>query len=109
MAAISSYGYSNISRRILDAAPGIQETTVTLQIGNGVDTYPTGGLALNGGQIGMVNSIESIIFLDSPIAGGYFPGYNVATGKIMLYTSGAVEISNALTPNASLRCIVRGY
>ena len=109
MAAISTLTYPTITPRIVDASPSYKEVFAVMQFGNGVDTYPTGGVLFQGAAVGLPNFVEAVGFLDSIVTGGYFAQYNRATGRIMLFTNAGVEISNALTPNAAIPVIMRGY
>lgn len=109
MAAITNYGYSNLTRRVIDASPSYQDVVATVQIGDGALTYPTGGLAIDRASLGFSVLIEFVQFIDSPIVGGYFPRYNSATGKVQLLDNTGTEIANSSTPNASFRILARGY
>jgi hypothetical protein len=109
MAAIAGYGYTIVNRRTLESSPPTNEVVVDLQLGNGTDTYPTGGLAINGASIGLPNLVSRVEFLDSPITGGYFPRLNRTSGKIELLANTGTEIANSATPNALFRVVLQGY
>lgn len=109
MAAISSFGVTFISRRVIDASPSFQEVHATLQIGDGTSTYPTGGVALNGPQLGLPNGIYLTIPVDINITGGYTPKYNQTTSKLQFFDNVGVEMLTSVTPNSALNILVRGF
>lgn len=109
MAAISSYGYTIVSRRVIDASPSIYESHVLLQIGDGASTYPTGGVILSGPSCGLPVVIGYVIPLDLNIVGGYVPKYNPTTGKLQFFDNVGVEMLTSVTPNSTLNVLARGY
>lgn len=66
---------SNFSRKSLVS---------TLAFGDGVATYPTGGIAISGSLFGMPNNIDVAEILDQGTSGYQF-NWNSATGKLQMY------------------------
>jgi hypothetical protein len=64
------------------------QNRVSLTFGDGSSTYPTGGIAVLGGQCGCPNTIESMVVADAG-SSGYTANYNSVTGKIQLYQAGS--------------------
>lgn len=109
MAAIAALAYTRINGRSLEGSPGTNETVYDIQFGNGTDTYPTGGLTISGGLVGLPNSLARVMVIDVPVAGGYFARYNRTTLKLQLLDNTGAEISSAATPNSLFRVIMQGH
>jgi hypothetical protein len=109
MAAITAYSYTVNKVRTIDASSSFREVLATIHVGDGAKTYPANGLAFDKASLGFSTEIESIQFLDSMIVGGYFPRYNVSSGKVQLLDNAGTEIATSVTPDADLRVLVRGY
>lgn len=65
-------------------------------------SYPTGGYALTGQQLGLTNGI--IDFIDAGVSpnGGYLLAYNAATGKLQVFQgAAAINLPAAEVPNAT--------
>jgi hypothetical protein len=113
MAAISGFSYSLVSERKLDSSPGQNELQFELSYGDGVDTYPTGGIPLALGSLGLRNYCDSLIFSGQDTLDGYVYKFDRDALKIALYVEGdaagqMVELANSATPQGSLYVIVRG-
>lgn len=72
---------------------------VQLSFGDGTLTYPTGGIPIILGQMGLVSNIESMILIDAGTA-GYTPNFNTVTSKIQLYQAGSHSHPLIISSNA---------
>lgn len=113
MAAISGFSYQLISERKLDSSPGQNELQFKLTYGNGVDTYPTGGIPLSLGSLGLRNYCDSLVMAGQDAPDGYVYKFDRDSLKIMMFenASGAgqlAQVSNSATPQGELFVIVRG-
>lgn len=115
MAAISSFTYTQIKRRIIDASISLWQSKYRLQAGDGSTlTYPTGGIPVSSVLLGLPNTIESLEMSDSFSPDGYLYKFNQTTQKIQIFgqnsTTGAlVEIANTVTPLVDFNVIGEGY
>jgi len=69
-------GHNNESRRV---------NVVSLAFGDGVLTYPTGGVPLTKAKMGLATHIESLSFMDEGNANGFVYKYDRANEKIRIY------------------------
>lgn len=107
MAALSagSITYTVTNKRRLGNSKVFNRVQLTFPAGS---TYPTGGVALTGGNAGCPNAVESVIISDYGTS-GYDMNYNTSTGKIQFFsitvaaTAAATvftEVANTVTPGA---------
>ena len=113
MAAISGFTYQLVSERKLDSSPGQNELQFKISFGNGTDTYPTGGIPLALGSLGLVNYCDALMMSGQDAPDGYMYKFDRNALKIMLFIEGdaageMVEESNSATPQGELFVIVRG-
>lgn len=113
MAAISGFTYTLVSERKLDSSPGQNELQFKLEYGDGVDTYPTGGIPLALGSLGLRNYCDSLVFSGQDAPDGYVYKFDRNALKIMLFIEGdaagqLVQESAMATPQGELYVIVRG-
>lgn len=86
---------------------------VTLALGNGALTYPTGGIPIVGGNLGCPNTIYRLDVQDGGTS-GYVFNYNITTGKLQMYTVGGAagsleaEVGAAVAP-AALTVVMEAY
>jgi hypothetical protein len=113
MAAISGFTYQLVSERKLDSSPGQNELQFKISYGNGTDTYPTGGIPLALGSLGLRNYCDSLVIAGQDAPDGYMYKFDRNALKIMLFIEGdagsvMVEEGNTATPQGELFVIVRG-
>lgn len=116
MAAISGFSSTVQSERLTGLSR--VERTVKLDFGDGVDTYPTGGIPVSKGDLGCPNVIEGLSFMDSGSGDGYVYKYDQANEKVLAYVSEEtgtpgeyelVELANTVAIQGSLVVIVNGF
>lgn len=113
MAAISGFDYSLNHRAKVEGSPSYYEHEMTLDFGNGSDTYPTGGIPLDKQGLGLPNYIRFLNVIDSS-GDGFVYKYDAANEKIMLFVeddnaSELVELANSETPQSTIIVQVAGY
>lgn len=113
MAAISGFSYSLVSERKLDSSPGQNEFQFKLSFGDGVDTYPAGGIPLALGSLGLRNYCDSLVLAGQDTLDGYVYKFDRNALKLALYIEGdaageLVEESAMATPQSEIYVIVRG-
>ena len=120
MAAITGFTYTMVKRRKTDASPSCYENTMSLAFGDGSTlTYPTGGIPVVKGLLGLPNNIESLVFSNEDSASGFVYKFDSAASKIKMFqvpassalTNAAplVEVVNTATPSGTLIVIAKGY
>lgn len=67
----------------------------TLAFGDGSKTYPSGGIPITLGSLGLPNVIKEMQFIDMGTA-GYFASYDLANNKLRLFTGGSHSHSLSL-------------
>lgn len=98
----------------------IYHNVVTLTVGDGVSTYPTGGIPITGNLLGLPQGqIEmcAILSQDGAPTSLPFPNIDIANNKLQFFvisTAGAnvhmTEATNAYAPTQMiLRCEVTGF
>lgn len=95
---------------------GLKHYRVSAAFGDGVLTYPAGGVPLTKGNLGMANQIEFLSIMDAANANGLIYKYDFANAKLRIYqeadAGGAlVELAGgAATPAAATLILeVKGY
>ncbi len=74
--------YTMIKARVDDSS--FKKNVMTVAFGNSSLTYPSGGIPLTSGKMGVPNTVlELEVF--GPAANGYVYKYNAATNKIQIY------------------------
>lgn len=119
MAAITGVTSKLLHLRKLDASIGIKENKVSLLIGDGTSTYPTGGIPVTLNNLGLVNTLEALfeVGLDSALGTptGYVYKFDYHTMKLMIFVTGAssgaalAQLANTATPQVQLSVYARGY
>lgn len=116
MAAISGFSSTVQSERLTGLSR--VERTVKLDFGDGVDTYPTGGIPVSKGDLGCPNVIEALSFMDSGSDDGYVYKFDKVNEKILVYVTSEtgvvanralVELANTVAIQGSLVVIVNGF
>lgn len=74
--------------------------TATLVFGDGVKTYPSGGIPITGGNLGLPNNIDNLNVFDFGAA-GYVVSYDRANQKIRLFQRDQ-HTHNLLLKNAAV-------
>lgn len=113
MPAISGFSYQMVSERKLDSSPGQNELQFKLTYGGGGDTYPTGGIPLSLGSLGLRNYCDSLVFAGQDAPDGFMYKFDRDNLKIMIYQDAGsaapmAQLSAAATPSGELYVIVRG-
>jgi len=115
MPAISGFTYQLVSERKLDSSPGQNELQFKLSYGNGTDTYPTGGIPLALGSLGLRNYCDSLVVSGQDTLDGYLYKFDRNDLKIAIYQDPAgstagqfTELGAAATPQGDLFVTVRG-
>jgi|JI6StandDraft_1071083.scaffolds.fasta_scaffold195258_2 hypothetical protein len=118
MAAIAStdVAYAMLNKAVAESS--YREFNFTVSFGDGVLTYPAGGIPLVAGKLGCPSEIRSLE-LFSPAAGdGYVYKYDAANAKIRIYQGDndgvadgpLVELGGAAAPAATvLYANVKGW
>lgn len=75
------------NRRIGES--GRREVVAKIEFGDGVDTYPSGGVPLTKGDLGLPNVIESLKIFDAEDSGGLIFKYDYENEKIRIYQAPA--------------------
>lgn len=97
---------------ILDSQKVIQ---ADLTIGDGVDTYPTGGVPFTLAQLGCRNVINNMVIADQG-SSGYIARPDLANNKIQIFYSDnnnvadgpLIEIPNTVAIQMSLKVMIYG-
>ena len=110
MAAISSsdVSYSMDQRNGVVSDKDIRYNG-SISFGDGVLTYPTGGIPLDIGKLGFRNKLDNLVLVDDSSGDGYVYKFDKTNNKIVIYegeyTAVAdgplVEIANTDTPAAT--------
>lgn len=113
MPAISGFSYQLVSERKLDSSPGQNELQFKLSYGNGTDTYPTGGIPLSLGDLGLRNYCDSLVISGQDAPDGFVYKFDRDALKIMMFqnASGAgqlAQVGASATPQGEIFVIVRG-
>jgi len=115
MAAISGFTYQLVSERKLDSSPGQNELQFKITYGDGTDTYPSGGIPLALGSLGLRNYCDSLVFAGQDAPDGYVYKFDRNDLKVRIFQdpSGSsagqmVELTTGATPSGELFVIVRG-
>lgn len=93
------------------------EQVVAISFGDGVKTYPAGGIPLTKGQMGCPNVIVSAEMVDAGSADGFIYKYDLANNKIRIYqgdntnvaAAPAVELGAVAVAASSVKMLVAGY
>lgn len=115
MAALAA---SDVSYTVVKLRKGIEknENQMKVAFGDGVKTYPAGGIPLTKGKLGCPVNLESLIIVDSS-ADGFVYKFDQVNGKIRIYqgdnanaaAAPGVELGGADTPAATaLLCLAIG-
>lgn len=65
-----------------------RDTVFNVAFGNGVDTYPAGGIPLLRGSLGCPTTIESFNFMDTGAGSSNVYKYDAANEKVRIYVAG---------------------
>lgn len=81
--AASDVTYVLVSQEIGES--GYKKKVMTVAFGDGVLTYPAGGVPLVGAQLGCPNQIRSLSLFSPASANGFVYKYDQANNKIRIY------------------------
>ena len=74
------------SLSVKDIVGGNKKRVVaSLVFGDGVLTYPAGGVPVTKGKLGLPNVVESLVFVDPASANGFVYKYDLANNKVRIY------------------------
>lgn len=105
-------------KSFIDASRKVKGNRLSMQIGNGVDTYPAGGIPLPSLQaMGLARFIESIQLDDPGSANGFLYKVDEANSKLRIYqgdntnaaAAPAVELGAVAVASLTVRATVRGW
>jgi hypothetical protein len=85
--AAADVTYSILDQDMIGGAQQLNVVSVTF--GDGVDTYPAGGVPLTIGKMGCPTRVVSLNILDEANANGYLYKYDRTNNKIRVYQSAA--------------------
>jgi hypothetical protein len=89
---------ADVTYTILDkdkAESGDQLNVVQMVFGDGVDTYPSGGVPLTKGNMGCPTRIKSLSWVDDASANGFVYKYDYTNEKIRIYQGDNDNASDA--------------
>lgn len=90
---------------------------VDVSFGDGVLTYPVGGIPLDKAKMGMPNDLQDLLFSDAMSSAGFIYKFDKTNLKIRIYQGDnanvaagpLVELSGSATPAATvLKCVAIG-
>ena len=103
----------------VDGGRGARNTVTDITFGDGVDTYPSGGVPITVGKIGAPVSLETVNFVEPDAGNGFVYKYDVSADTIRIYqgdNDNAADaplielVGGAATPAAAtVRLEARGY
>lgn len=111
MAAIASTNVTySLNKREEKISDRDVQNVVTITFGNGVLTYPTGGVPLTIAGLGLRSAVSSFKFIDGAHANGYVYKYDLTNNKIVMYyadyaavASGAlIEVDASVAPASAV-------
>lgn len=115
MGAISGIALSSLSVRDKQVnSDKIKRVLATITFGDGVSTYPSGGIPVAYATLGFRNTIKSLELVDDSSGDGYVYKYDYTNKKIRIYqadytaTAAGVltEISTSATPAATTLVVI---
>lgn len=110
---IYSTGVGSIDRR-LSGIPPHYDTKATISFGDGVDTYPAGGIPLLASKLGMPSGvIEAVIIVDQAdsLAAGVEWGYDDTSKTLRGFSAIGTELTGGATAVDATTLVVKaqGY
>ncbi len=81
--AASDVSYSLVNKEIGDS--GFAEYNFSISFGDGVLTYPAGGIPLLKGNLGCPNEVRSLDLFSPDSSNGFVYKYDLANNKIRIY------------------------
>ena len=91
--ASSDVVYVELNKEVLDSS--IREYNFTIGFGNGVLTYPAGGIPLLAGKMGCPNEIRSCELFSPASGDGYVYKYDQANNKVRIYQGDNDNVADA--------------
>lgn len=85
MADIASTDVTYVQKSSSVGSDMVVHRVFSIAFGDGVLTYPAGGVPLLGGQLGCPNDVQSFKFVDSANANGFVYKYDFVNKKIRIY------------------------
>ena len=112
--AAADLTYSIVHR---DQAGNRKQVIVDVTMGDGTDTYPSGGIPLTKAKMGLPNSLEGVNVMEEQAGDGFIYKYDASAEKIRMYqgdystsTDGElVELGSVAVTTATLRLQAWGY
>lgn len=96
----------------------VKENLIDISFGGGDLAYPSGGVPLLGAQLGFVNEVEAVEFVEDSAGDGYVYKWDQSTNKIRIYQgdysesgdTDLVEFGTSDTPGSTtIRVLARGF
>jgi hypothetical protein len=81
--AASNVAYVQTSKEVIDS--GMRKFVMTVTFGDGVLTYPAGGIPLTAAQMGCPNEVRTLNLFSPDSANGFVYKYDQANNKIRIY------------------------
>lgn len=91
--AASDVVYVELSKSIGES--GYKQRQMTVQFGDGVLTYPAGGIPLDAGKLGCPNQIRSLELFSPASANGFVYKYDLTNNKIRIYQGDNDNVADA--------------
>jgi hypothetical protein len=96
MATVATAAVTVNERRIY-AAGKKKRNRVTVTFGNGVDTYPAGGIVMPAaGSFGMIRQLDYLLLVDPSSSDGFLYKYDQTNNKVRIYVEQAVGTNTPL-------------
>lgn len=102
-----------LNRRTMDS--GRKSMNLQLAFGNGVLTYPAGGIPVTKAQLGLPNAVESLVVYDGS-EGGYAWSWDATNSKLFALADGGgaagtplAQPSTVAIAAQTLRCEALGW
>ncbi len=113
--AASDVTYTFLSQKKLE--DNRKHSILSLAFGDGVKTYPTGGVPLTAAKLGMpYGQVDSLLFTDAANANGFVYKWDRTNDKIRIYQSNTANnplielVGGVATPAAATLVVeVKGY
>lgn len=83
-----------VSKKVLRDS-GQREVSASVAFGDGVLTYPAGGVPLTKAQLGLPTVLESVLLVDPASANGFVYKYDQANEKIRIYQGDNDNVADA--------------
>ena len=83
------------TKQSMDIQDKYREAVFKLQFGNGILTYPAGGVPLLKAKLGMPNELRSLDLMDMDDSNGLLYKYDFETAKLRIYEGDYAQVGDA--------------